>query len=144
MVNPRNIAGERRRRRRKLPERWKSQGVVSHRSRGLLLRSMWWLRWLDPLSPVSAAYLGVRNKSSADPQSLVFEGHTSGPYLLPCLAVEWAGLQENVRGKYGGIEVLTDHMHGVVTSKAKLHLFVWLVSLAGWLVVFCLVSLLFC
>ena len=23
-----------------------------------------------------------------------FEGHTSGPYLLPCLMVEWAGLQE--------------------------------------------------
>ena len=43
----------------------------------LLLHWVWWLRW----------YLDVRNKSSADPQSLVLRDT-----LLPCLLVEWAGL----------------------------------------------------
>ena len=49
----------------------------------VLLCSMWWLHWLDPLSH-ECCILGCQ------------EGRTSGPYLLPCLMVEWAGLQEVV------------------------------------------------
>ena len=36
--------------------------------------------WMSGTNPLQTPELG-------------FEGHTSGPYLLPCLVVEWAGLQ---------------------------------------------------
>ena len=57
----------------------------------LLLRSMWWLSWLDPLSR-ECCTLGCPELILCRPTELGFEGHTSGPYLLPCLLVEWAGL----------------------------------------------------
>ena len=37
--------------------------------------------------------LGCQEQIFCRPPELGFEGHTSGPYLLPCLVVEWAGLQ---------------------------------------------------
>ena len=58
----------------------------------LLLHSMWWLHWLDPLS-CECHMLGCQEQILCRPPELGFEGHTSGPYLLPCLVVEWAGLQ---------------------------------------------------
>ena len=53
---------------------------------------MWWLRWLDPPS-CECRILGCQEQILYRPQELGFGGHTSGPYLLPCLVVEWAGLQ---------------------------------------------------
>ena len=53
---------------------------------------MWWLHWLDPLS-CECHILGCHEQTLCRPPGLGFEGHTSGPYLLPCLVVEWAGLQ---------------------------------------------------
>ena len=57
----------------------------------LLLRSMWWLQWLDPLSR-ECRILGCQEQILCRPPELDFEGHTSGPYLLSCLLLEWAGL----------------------------------------------------
>ena len=59
---------------------------------GLLLHSMWWLHWLDPLS-LQCSILRCQEQILCRAPELGFEGHTSGPYLLPCLLVEWAGLQ---------------------------------------------------
>ena len=61
---------------------------------GLLLlpRSIWWLRWLDSFSR-ECHIPGCQEQILCRPPELGFEGHTSGPYLLPCLLMEWAGLQ---------------------------------------------------
>ena len=58
----------------------------------LLLCLMWWLHWLDPLSR-ECCILGCQEQILCRPPELGFEGHTSGAYLLPCLLMEWAGLQ---------------------------------------------------
>ena len=58
----------------------------------LLLSLVWWLRWLDLLSH-ECCLPGCQGQIFCRPQELGFEGLTSGPYLLPCLMVEWAGLQ---------------------------------------------------
>ena len=51
----------------------------------LLLRSMWWLRWLYPLSR-ECRILGCRQQILSRPPDLGFEGHTSGPHLPPFLS----------------------------------------------------------
>ena len=53
-------------------------------SRVLLLRSMWWLSWLIPLSR-ECRILGCRGKNPLQTPR--------GPYLLAWLVKEWAGLQ---------------------------------------------------
>ena len=53
--------------------------------------SMWWFRWLDPLSR-ECRILGCQEQILCRPPKLGFEGHTSRPCLLPCLPMEWAGL----------------------------------------------------
>ena len=58
----------------------------------LFLRPMWWLRWLDPLSS-ECRILGCQEQILCKLPELGFEKHSSGLYLLPCLVVEWAGLQ---------------------------------------------------
>ena len=58
----------------------------------LLLCSMWWLRWLARLFR-ECCILGCQEQILCRHPELGLEGHTSGPYLLPCLVVEWAGLQ---------------------------------------------------
>ena len=67
---------------------WDTQSQI----KGLLLRSMWWLCWLDPLSH-ECCTLGCWEQILNTPPELGLQGHTSGPYLLPCLVAEWAGLQ---------------------------------------------------
>ena len=57
----------------------------------LLPRSIWWLRWLDSFSR-ECRISGCQEQILCRPPELGFEGHTSGPYLLPCLLMEWAGL----------------------------------------------------
>ena len=54
---------------------------------------MWWLRWLNPLSRECGIFGRLEQIFCGHPE-LGFVGHTSGPYLLPCLVGEWAGLQE--------------------------------------------------
>ena len=58
----------------------------------LLPRLIWWLCWLDPFSCECHIYIsGCQEQILCRPSELGFEGHTSGPYLLPCLLMEWAG-----------------------------------------------------
>ena len=57
----------------------------------ILPRSIWWLRWLDSFSR-ECRISGCQEQILCRPPELGFEGHTSGPYLLPCLLMEWAGL----------------------------------------------------
>ena len=58
----------------------------------LLLHSMWWLCWLDLLFRECRIFKCQENILCRPPE-LGFDGRTSGPYLLPCSVVEWAGLQ---------------------------------------------------
>ena len=53
---------------------------------------MWWLHWLDPFTR-ECHILGCQEQILCRPPELGFERYTSGSYLLPCLVVEWAGLQ---------------------------------------------------
>ena len=65
----------------------------------LLLRLMWWLRWLVPLSR-ECRILGSQEQILCRPPELGFEGHTTGSYLLLCLLVEWAGLYHFIHPYY--------------------------------------------
>ena len=68
-----------------------NSGAVSWHHKAELFCSMWWLRWLHPLSR-ECHILGCQEQILCRPPEPGFEGHARGPYRLPCLLMEWAGL----------------------------------------------------